>query len=294
MATLTYELLPTMDSTAPIFQQLPNGKRVRITKIPSHRPTLQELHTDKDGKSRTIRFKRTVETPWQDEQIETFKILANEKFTDAEREAAYFRNGQLTTNLVSLQKFFAVHPENEEYDGQREPGKSATFRLVDAVKDKKEENNDFKKRLKAGNKIDGLNLNSAQALLIRLNGFAFKTPDDLIGCQNMLVKYLNDAEEEGVELILKDDNELNIDEQTTVLIGKLVNAGVLSFDQVDGKISKKARDGKWVDVRDMSSDYSMDEKKRLFSDFLNTADGKTLKTDLENDLAKIEAKSKNN
>jgi hypothetical protein len=34
----------------------------------------------------------------------------------------------------------------------------------------------------------------------------------------------------------------------------------------------------------MSAEYSLSERKRLFSDFLNSSDGKLLKDDLENDL----------
>lgn len=132
-------------------------------------------------------------------------------------------------------------------------------------------------------KILGLELKPAQRMLIRINGSYFKTSDDVEECQNMLIDFLDNADEPGLDAILKEDSELNIDEQTTILIGELINQGTLSFDKVEGKISKKIGN-KWVEVRDMSSEYSMDERKRLFSDFLNSADGDTLKTDLENDL----------
>ena len=79
-----------------------------------------------------------------------------------------------------------------------------------------------------------------------------------------------------------------IDDKTTILIGSLLNAGLISFDATEGKISKKDKDGKWIVVREMSDEYSMEERKRLFSDFLNTDDGKALKTDLEKDLKAFE------
>ncbi len=40
----------------------------------------------------------------------------------------------------------------------------------------------------------------------------------------------------------------------------------------------------------MANEYSMEEKRRLFSDFLNTDTGKALREDLENDLRSFDAK----
>ena len=106
----------------------------------------------------------------------------------------------------------------------------------------------------------------------------------------MLIEFVDAAEDKGLDAVLKEDNETTVDEKTTVLIGKLLNAGILSFDKSEGKISKLDKSGKWIEVRDMSSAYSLDERKRLFSDFLNTSDGKALKDDLENDLKNNSAK----
>ena len=72
----------------------------------------------------------------------------------------------------------------------------------------------------------------------------------------------------------------------------MMNAKLLSFDAVEGKISKKSKDGKWITVREMSSEYSLEERLRLFSDFLNTEDGKNLRDDLEKDISNFSKKGK--
>lgn len=301
MKTKTYVTLEALDATAPIYQTTQGGQRSRITKRPFYRPYLQITYTGVDGKNKTIRYKKVSNTIYQDEQIKD-GIPANERFTQSERDELYFRHGILTTTLPLAQTFLDNHPENENFKGQCEVRKA--FKELDKAVEDKITNAELKKRAKAANKIFNLSLSEAQELLIRINGSYFKTPspEDYEGtneekeesalalCQNMLVDFLDDTNEAGIDEILKENKELNIDEQNTVLIGKLINKGLLSFSQTEGKISKKGKDGSWIEVRDMSDQYTMDEKKRLFSDFLNTKDGKDLKNDLENDLAESEAK----
>lgn len=304
METKTYVMLDSMDASAPIYQTMPGGKRSLIRKRPFYRPLLQVTFTGEDGKNKTIRYKKNSNSIFQDEQIKE-GILANDRFTSSERNDPYFRHGTLTTNLPQLQTFLENHPENECFSGICD-GVTKAFKLMDKAVEAKVTNSDLKRRAKAAVKIFDLDLASAQEMLIRLNGSYFKTPsaDDYTGtsdekiasataeCQNMLISFLDDSEEEGVDAILKENEELNVDEKTTVLIGKLLNADILSFSATEGKISKKDKSGKWIEVRDMSNDYSMDEKKRLFSDFLNSDAGKNLKEDLENDFKGLDKKPK--
>lgn len=304
METKTYVMLDSMDASAPIYQTMPGGKRSLIKKRPFYRPLLQVTFTGEDGKNRTIRYKKNSNSIFQDDQIKE-GILANERFTSSERNDAYFRHGTLTTKLPQLQKFLENHPENENFSGICD-GVTKAFKLMDKAVEAKVTNADLKKRAKAAVKIFDFDLVGAQEMLIRLYGAYFKTPTeaDFTGteeekiasataeCQNMLIEFLDNSEEEGVDAILKEDEKLNVDEKTTVLIGKLLNADLLSFSATEGKISKKDKSGKWIEVRDMSNEYSMDEKKRLFSDFLNSDAGKDLKEDLENDLKGLDKKPK--
>ena len=104
MAIKTYVLLESMDAGAPIYLQTPEG-RSQIKKIPRHRPYLQVTLQDKEGKSRTLRYKSQCDTVWQDEQLK-LGIDANAKFTQIERDVTYFKYGILTTDKVNLQTFY--------------------------------------------------------------------------------------------------------------------------------------------------------------------------------------------
>ena len=291
MATKTYILLPCMDADAPIFQQTADNKRVQVKKIPFHRPTLRQTFYDENGVSKTIRYKsnavnaRGESVIDQRTQMDELKIEANDPFTTQERKDLMFRYGILVTNKKIVQDYAEAHPEFEGFIGTCDDVSQPRYKLLDNASENRIKNSDIRKRVKAANKVVDLTLEEAQAMLIRLNGSFFTTPMDLEECQNLLMDFVDDAEEGGLNAVLKDDDDATVDEKTTVLIGKLINAERLSFDAVEGKISKKDNDNKWITIRDMSAEYSMDERKRLFSDFLNTDDGKALKNDLQNDLA---------
>lgn len=278
-----YALLPRMDATAPIYQTVPGGKRIRITKIPVHRPFMQVSFQEDGGNNRTIRYKANMDEVFQDEQIKK-GVLANEKFTTNDYSNLVFRSGILITDKTNVQKFLEVHPENAKFTGSCNDVQHPTFELVDRDAKIKSSNADLKKRAKTAVGIFELTLEQAHASIIRIYGSAMKLPILLDDAHQILVNYLDTAEGDDVDAILKTDEDLNIDEQTKILIGRLINQGTLSFDREPGKISKKINDGSWIDVRSMSNEYPREEKIRLFSDFLNTTDGKALKTDFESDL----------
>lgn len=283
MAAKTYVLLDELDSNAPIFQVVGANQKIQIKKVPVYPLFLQLTFTSEDGKNRTIRYKGNSNSIWMDEQIKD-GILANEKFTTAEREARKFKNGIAMVTNTTLQEFYDNHPGNENFKGVCDAMPRPVFKELDETVEVKKSNSEFKKRLEAANKIASLDLPKAQDLLIRLYGSSYLVPDTEEECQNQLADFLDDAGEDGMKEIMKSDSETTVDEKTNILIGKLVNAGKLSFSQTDGEISKLGKDGKWIKVRDMSNDNSIDEKIRLFGNWLNTNDGKALKNDLESDL----------
>lgn len=287
MATKIYVLLESMDADAPVYQTLADGTRIQVKKIRSHRPTLRQDFQDEDGVGKVIRYKIGSQTIDQRVQIDKEKLEANARFTSQEYKDLEFNFAINVTNKKMVQDYLEAHPEFEGFKGFCDDVKSPRYKLLDEAGEQKIKNTDTRKRIKAANKIIDLNLEAAQELLLRLNGSFFVTPTELEPCQNLLIDFVDDAEEAGLDAILKEEAERTVDEKTTVLIGKLINAKVLSFDAVEGKITK-VKGGKEIILRDMSSEYSMDERKRLFSDFLNTTDGSALKNDLENDLADLE------
>ena len=280
-----------MDADAPVFQQTPQGRQ-KVTKIPFHRPTLRQQFY-KDGKSVVIRYKSHAQSIFQNEQIDVEKIPANEPFSATEYNDLKFRHAILVTNKEMAQKYLEAHPEFEGFDGECDDVRVPKFKLIDKIADAKIKNSDIRLRAQALNKVLSMELEGLQAMLIRLNGSFFLTPDNKEDCENLLVEFIDDAEEAGLNSILKEDTEISIDDKTTILIGKLINTGHLSFDAVQDKVAKKDKTGKWVSLIDMSSDYEIAEKKRLFAEFLNTKDGELLKSDLENDLAASTKKVKN-
>lgn len=293
--TKTYVLLPNMDADAPVYQQLPNGSREKIKKIPWHRPTLRQTFQDKDGVGMTIRYKSASKFIDQAKQIAEEKLDANEPFTKTERRDCEFRFGILTTSKLKAQEYLEAHPEFEGFLGTCDDVPMRRYRLLDETVDVKNLNEETRKRLKAGNKIFTLELQAAQELLIRLNGSFFETPSpkNYTGteeeknesakqeCQNMLMAFMDDTNDAGLDAILKD--EINIDEKTTVLIGSCINAGILSFNEVEGQVSKKQGD-KWVSVKEISSEYEPEQRKIYFAEFLTSADGKLLANDLAKEL----------
>jgi len=283
----TFVLLPTMDATAPIFQQVQEGQRIRLTRIPRHRPHLQVTFTNEEGKNKTLRYKSNTDKIWQDEQIKD-GILANDKFTNNERNDPYFRNGVLVTNKPTLINFLLAHPEHQGFKGICDDVREPTFKMVDKAGDMKSKNTEFNLRVDAAVKIKNLQeLKDAQDLLLRLNGTWFTTPDDLDECKDLLIDFLDNAEEAGLKAILKEPKDLTVDEKTHILVGKMINAGKLSFDVVEGKVCKKDRDGKWIEIRDIPTTFTADEKARMFTGWLNTMDGVLLMNDFEIELGLV-------
>lgn len=280
----TYVLTEALDSTAPIFQRVNAEQRARITKIPTYTPYLQITFTNKAGKNVTIRYKGNTDEIDQKEQIKQ-GILANERYTSIERNDLRFTNGVLVTKKPTAHKYLEAYPGFEGFDGICDDIRQAEFRLMDKAADIKTSNADFKKRVQAANKIADISLKDSQELLIRLNGSFYRTSEDLEENVNALIEFLDSTDESGIDEILKTDS--NVDEKTTILIGRLVNAGVLIFDETSGKIIKK-KGNKEIEVRNIVAD-SLEERKRMFSDYLNTDDGKDLKKDLEKDVKALDA-----
>ncbi len=293
MPLKTYVLLSSLDADAPVFKQTADGQRIQVKKMPVFRPYLRVAYQDEKGIGRVIRYKSNAVLTEGDkerviidqrEQIDKLKLDANEEFTRTERRDLEFKHGILVTNKLAAQTYLEAYPGFEGFKGTCEDVRDAQFKLLDEVAEAKLKNSDIRLRVKAANKVIEMGLEEAQDTLIRLNGSFFTTPTDVEECQNLLMNFIDDAEEAGLKAVLQDASSTNIDEQTTVLIGKLINQGTLSFNATEGKISKKDLNGEWIDIRDMSAEYSLEERKRLFSDFLNSNDGKLLKNDLEKDL----------
>lgn len=284
MTSKIYVLLDHTRPNAPIFQQINKDQRVRLNTRNRDMLYLRQVITDAEGRQKVIRLKLNSNTIFQDEQIKD-GIPANEPFTKAEREAATFYNGQKIVNKEIVQKYFDATPENEAFGGFREPGLRAKFKHHDPELEHKSNNEDFKKRLKAGNKIANLTLEQGQELMIRLNGAYFEVPKTQLEVENRLIEYVNEADEQMLDRLLEDN--ISVDEETVILVGKLVNAEIVSFDEVPNQVVKKKGSGV-TNLKQISSVLDHKEREALFVEFLTSAEGKPVLENLKLELNKFE------
>lgn len=267
-----YHLTDNSKSSVEIYQRVSKNQRVRINQRPNDRPYLQVTFTDEAGVNRTIRFKLNCNTPYQDEQIERFKIPANERFTNAEREMLSFKNGVLVVTNPTAINFMDIHPQNAKFKGQCPDIKGSLFEEFDPKAKTNDSVNEFKKRLEAANKIAGLSLEEAQGMLIRLNGSFYQAPAELNDCIEILVDYMDECDAAGIEDILRDGATL--EEQITILLNKAVGSGVLSFNEegMENFVVKK-QNGNVIPLKEISKNLPESERRRLFSEFLASNDG---------------------
>lgn len=312
MAIKTYVLLDHLKPTAQIYQQINKEQRVKLDTLPQWRPYLQitfvdllekiidynpksktykqEVDNPKKGENRTIRLKLNSNTPYQDEQIEREKILANEKFSQSEYDSIKFIHNTLVTGNPAVQAYLEVYPAYDKFKGICEQITQPSYKLYNPTVEIKSENVEFKKRLKAANKIASLELKEAQDLLIRIFGTFYEVPKDVEEAQNALVNYM-DGSDDALNDILKEDT--TIDDEVQVLLGRLVSEGKISFDAVEGQVVKKKGDG-WINLKAISNEYTPLERQRYFSEFLTSQAGKLLLDDMRTEaISKVKVKNNN-
>lgn len=277
----TYVLLDVLNSTAPIYQHIGDGKRVQLEKIQNWSPYLRITFQDKDAHTRTIRYKEGLDTIDQKVQIKEFETPANVGWTTRERSNVVFVLGTLTTNKENVQKYLESYPAYDKFEGFSDDHRTPCYKLLDLAAESKIRNTEIRKRVNAAQKVLNINLEEKQELLLRLNGSFFMPPESDLDCENMLMEMIDEMDEAQMDEVLRD--ELTPDESVSILIGKLLNSGELSFDKSQNQISKKIS-GNWVDVKEISSEYTPEERKRYFLEFLTSDSGKQLLADLRKDV----------
>ena len=292
MPVKTYVLLSHTKPTSEIYQRVNANQRVRLDKRPVDHAYLKQTFY-KNGRNRTARLKLNCDTIWQDEQMKPeVGIPANEPFTPRERDAVKFVNEMLITSNPIVQNYLESVPQFDGWwkEDKGEVGMSdetPLYTLLDKEVEAKATNSGFKKRLKAANKIAAIeDLKEGQDLMIRLNGSFFIPPDDILDIQNALIDFIDDADDAMLDALLKEDKDVSVDEKATILIGRAINEKIISFEALTNQVGKKKGDG-WVEVKEISSEHSLEERKRYFAEFLTSDDGKLLRADLEKELKKI-------
>lgn len=304
MAEKTYVLLPHTEGSAEVYHRVNANQRARLYKRPVDHAYSKYTFVDRDGKQRTNRLKLGCPTLDQAVQIKEYNIPANDGFTTAERDILRFEYMVLVTDDELVQKHLEESPQfvdfwvKKDKNGKDDPknGKACStreqikplYKIHDRMKEINEDDRIFNIRVDCAVKIKKLtDVDEAKALLIRLNGAFFKAPDTIEECKGLLRDYLDDATEEMMEGLLKEDKDVTIDEKVTVLIGSAIALDILSFDKRMNQVTMQ-RDGKTVSVKEISSSYTAEERKRYFAEFLTSADGKLLYNDIAEAVLKAQ------
>ena len=276
----TYVLLEHMNPTSKnIYIRINKDQRQPVNKLRDYRPFMQVSFTDETNKNRTIRYKSTTNEIYQDEQIK-LGIPANEKFRQNEYRDLDFRNGVLMTSNETVQKYLEAYPGFSGFKGRCNDVRGAEYKLYDKVGEMKVSNEFAKSKIEAGAKIFAMDLEQTQRELYKVYGASYVPSDDVDENHSILIKYL-DTSDEAVEDILKESETK--DDEITILVGKLLTNGIISFDQTPNKVSKKKGSG-WIDIKSLSSEYAPNERKRMFAEFLASDAGLPLLEELKGEL----------
>lgn len=286
-----FHLLPHTEASANVYVQANQNQKVRLTKRPIDHAYGQITFMDRDGTNKTIRLKLNTDEIFLHNQIKPdIGIPANEKYTQAEADARMFRDGVLMTTNPTVIKYLKTSPQFDEFwipDAEGKVGQcpdiqKPLYKLYDKTIEVKSNHAMFQLRLKAANKINDIQtVTEAHELLFRLNGSAFKAPEDLLDCIDMLVGFVDDADETMLNALLKE--KLNVDEKVTILLGKAINYGIISFEKVEDHITMTIGTNT-RNIKEISSSYSFDERKRYFSEFLTVPEGKLLLDDIQKEI----------
>lgn len=284
-----YHLLDNGKSSVEYYQRINANQRVKVENRKNDRPYLQITFTDENGVNRTIRFKLNANTPFQDEQIEKLKIPANEKFTNAEMDSLWFKNGVLVTANKLAQFFLDIHPQNEKFTGDCPDIKEKLFREYNPAAKTDNDVKAFRNRAALANKILAMDLEEAQSTLIRLNGSYYKAPEELNDCITGLVDILDAADDDQVQLMLQ--GGVSLEDEITILISKATQRGVLSFEEpgMENFVVKKSGT-RIIPLKEIPGTLPPNDRRRLFSEFLASNDGALHLEDLRKSVAATEEK----
>jgi hypothetical protein len=291
MALKTYVLLDHLDSSANVYLQVNAHERIKFKKRPVDHAYGQISFRDRDGKQKTIRLKLGCDEIDLHRQVKEYMIPANEKFTQEERDALRFRDGVRMTEDEVVQRYLETSPQFEDFWKKDEKGRVGScpsitgpmYKLYDKGVELKANNETFRKRLAAANRIDAINtVEEGAELLLRVFGSFHKVPDDVLEIRSQLIDFLDEADDKQIDILLREQETM--DEKVSVLVGKALNLRVLSFDKKRDMITM-IKNGKQVDLRQIPSAYTQEQRLEYFVEFLTSEDGKAMLQDIRKEVA---------
>ncbi|MBP8982713.1 MAG: hypothetical protein KBG19_06740 [Bacteroidales bacterium] len=307
MAKKTYVLLGHTEPSANVYLQVSQSQRIRMTKRKHDAPALQITFTGRDGKNQTIRLKLNCASIIQAEQIKEFGILANERFTNAERDAVRFKNGRLVTDNLTVQQFLEAHPSNEAFWKKDDKGRVGScyeitgplFKELDEVSEINSENKSLRNRINAAkNVIDMKTAEEVKEVIIMIEGAAYSVPPKSQGqedsvylkdLQNMVIERLDEMDNEGIESLnnyLEKKTKKSPEDEALLIVAKAKESGIISFDIDPKKIIRIGKGGVKIDIKSVQEDYTVEDKINYLVEFLLSDAGKTAYDDLKKAVEK--------
>lgn len=279
MAQKVYQLITTGDRVT-FFRKMKDGRKVPVAStVSDYKVPLKYTFTDEAGESKTIRFLKASNTPYQDEQIKA-GFLANIKLTSSDRNELLFKNGFLVTAKANVQKYLDIAPCNEAFKGDRD-NVPVLFREYKPKDDKKKNFNHAMRQAEAVTKMRDFEESEIDEMLVGIFGSHVTIPKDMEDKQELMLFAINEHDH-ALDIILKKKEA----DKTAVLIGLAINAGVLSFQNDPKYVQLKAKD-KWENIKNLSEEHNEEQKLSLFKDFIDSSDGKALKSSIETALKAV-------
>lgn len=286
-----YVLIDAVKSSAKIFVKTGEGAQdgIRLDTPRKVKLYLKHIFTDKTGKQQRTRFKMGANSIHLDPQIKLDNIPANEKFTDNDRRHLYFINGVLVTDNEFVQSFLHEdnNPQRADFTGRDRGNVTALFKELDEVAIVNDEHSLIRDTATAISKIFTMNLDEVKGLLSVFYGASYNSPNEVKEAQNIAAKALENNPE---RLRMVNEGSFGSDDKIVILLGKAINAGVISFDNKADYVQMK-RNGEWVDVKLVAGD-TYEIREVAFRQHLSTAEGELLRKDIETATSTPEKETK--
>ena len=227
----TYQLIE-VGNRVNYVQRFPDGTILRYKNPPkSYKPPRKLVFTDEEGRVQVVRYLRSANTIYQDKQKE-LGFGENVKITRFDSKDVEFVNGFLTTNKQTVIDFLEKTPLFEGWVGDRQ-GISAVCREFKPQENKKKNISLAQNQANAVIAITKMDADKLDTVLLMLYGGHYPLPIEIEDKQEALLDAINDNElsELAITHILGEPKDDDIE----ILIGKAINANVISFTQKKGK-----------------------------------------------------------
>lgn len=257
------------------------GKKVPVEVWDDFPMPLKFRTTDAEGNSITYRFVSECNEVEMAAQIK-LGFLANYKFTQRDRDSLRFKNGYLTSTRKNIKAFLDIIPANESFTGERDETE-VLFREYKPEVVRKATLNLGLRQAQALVAAHKLSEEQMDIKLIKIYGSAYQLPvaDTAERTKEAKLEALQDAinlvDDNNSESVLAIITETDDQDNVETIIGKAVNAGIISFLEKADQIMIK-RNGAFVEFLKISDQQNEEQKMNLFIDRLSASDGGSMLT----------------